>query len=211
MTLIINNSNTWVTTAGGTSNFSFDVIGDYIIVAVAKRGSNATPTVTCGGVAMVGIAAQGNSGFNFIYVFALRNPPTGVQTVDVVNGGSTTDHGTFACSLSDSNATPVNTSNSGVTGSLSLTTTVPGCAIFHFANAGTAIVNSNNLAASTNLTTIDNTSGAYIAARSTTFPQPSAGSITTEVTAPGFTIASVSIAIAPATTLNQGASFFMVI
>ena len=210
MAVAITNSNTWATTVGANSSFSFTATGNYVIVAVAKRGSNSTPTVTYGGVAMVGIAAQGNSSQNFIYVFGLLNPLSGSQTVNVTNGGSTTNHGTFACSLSGVNSTPVNTSNSGVTGSLSLTTTVPGCGIFHFANAGDAVVNSNNLAASTNLTNIDNTSGAYIAARGTTFPQVSAGAITTEVTAAGFTIASVSIAIAPYVAATNTGSFFLV-
>ncbi len=207
MAVAITNSNTWATTVGASSSFSFTATGNYVIVAVAKRGTNASPTVTYGGVSMTTIGAQGNSSQNFIYIFGLLNPLSGSQTVNVTNGGTTVDHGTFACSLSGVNSTPIDTSNSGVTGSLSLTTTVPGCGIFHFANAGTAVVNSNNLAASTNLTNIDNTSGAYIAARGTTFPQVSAGAITTEVTAAGFTIASVSFAIAPAPS-NTG-SFFM--
>lgn len=209
MAVAIADSNTWVHNATGNSSFTYTAAGNYVIVAVAKRGTNSTPTVTYGGVSMTVIGAQGNSISNFIYIFGLLNPASGSQTVNVTNGGTTTSHGTFACSVSGAKTTStINTSNSGVGGSLSLTTTVDGCGIFHFANAGDASINSNNLTVSTNLTNIDNTSGAYIAARGSTFPQVSAGTITTVVTATGFNIASVSFAIAPATT-STNSSFFL--
>lgn len=208
MDVAIANFNTWVTTAGATSNFTFTSTGNYVLVGVAKRGSNSMPTVTYGGTPMVAVGAQGNSSQNFIYVFGLLNPPAGAQTVSVTNGGTTVSHGTFAVSLSNVNsATQVNTSNSGVTGSLNTTPTKNKCGILHFANAGTAVINSNNLTASTNLTNLDNTSGAYIAARASTFPQVTAGLLNTVVTASGFTIASVTLAIESATT--NSTNFFL--
>lgn len=196
MDVAIANSNTWVTTAGATSNFTFTATGNYVLVAVAKRGTNSTPTVNYGGVPMVGVGGQGNSLQNFIYIFGLLNPPAGAQTVSVTNGGTTSSHGTFAVSLSNVNtSTQVNVVGSNVGGSINTTTTKNKCGILHFANAGDVSVNANNLTASTNLTNIDNTSGAYIAARASTFPQVTAGLLNTVVTATGFNIASVTVAV----------------
>lgn len=169
-------NNTSVSSGGGTHTFSFTVgagSNRALVVFVAtgsSSGTNATPTVTYGGVAMTAGSVQTQSTSQKLHSFYLLSPTSGSNSIVVTYGVSTNTLYSSVAAMSYSNVSSVETSQ-GTTGSGNLssayTVNTLGTTIVSAAsgNTGTATANclTNSQSGATNTYTTINSGDSGLA------------------------------------------------
>lgn len=131
-TLATSWSHTIVTSAADT------VVLAAVSYSISNTGTqNITSTATYGGTTMTPVAwkgIQGASGGNFVKVFALFNPPTGAQTVQITTGGSDTKVSVMGNSVSYTSVSgfgvPVLANNAASTNPTATVTSATGHMVF---------------------------------------------------------------------------------
>ncbi len=174
-----------------------------LIVAVYDRSGDTTTGVTYNGVAMSQLkkATVPTQGFE-VYLYGLINPATGAHNVVISRSGSTSTITGLSVSYTGVKQSGLpDASASGTATTQTITTSLTTVAGNTVALTATATPNGGGITASTGATEL-NHSGAFMLARSTTFPivSPGSYSMTIDGGSGSNQDAQVMISLAPPTT-----------